>query len=177
MSKLRNPKYLTIAAMLTAIAVILGFFKISITSFIEIRFASLPIAISGAFMGPVVGGIVGGLADVLGYIVKPTGPFFPGFTLTTILTGVIYGICLKPDEDGNIKLKRIIIGQLIVTLIINTLLNTVWLAVLYGKAFEVMIFSRLFKELIMLPINIIILYAVLKPAKKAIRFAIPKTEQ
>ena len=37
MNKLRDTKTLTLAAMLTAIGIILGFFKLPINQFIEIR--------------------------------------------------------------------------------------------------------------------------------------------
>ena len=49
---------LTSAALLSAIAIILGFFKIPVTQVIEIRFAMLPIAVAGSLFGPVIGGAV-----------------------------------------------------------------------------------------------------------------------
>ena len=166
MSKMRNSKTITIAAMLISVAVILGFFKIPITNVIEIRFGSLPLAVAGSLLGPVVGGVVGGISDVLAYIVKPTGPFFPGFTINSILSGVIYGLTLKPDTDGNVSIKRIVISKLICTVLINMLLNTLWLSMLYGNAFKVLFFSRLPKEIIMFPVNTLLLIAVMKPMKK-----------
>ena len=44
--------------------------------------------------GPGVGGAVGALSDILGYAVRPTGPYFPGFTVTAALSGVIFGLLL-----------------------------------------------------------------------------------
>lgn len=35
--------------------------------------------------------IFGGALDVLKYIIKPTGPFFFGFTFDAMLSGIIYG--------------------------------------------------------------------------------------
>ena len=106
------------------------------------------------------------LSDVLAYIVKPTGPFFPGFTINSILSGVIYGLTLKPDTDGNVSIKRIVISKLICTVLINMVLNTLWLSMLYGNAFKVLFFSRLPKEIIMFPVNTLLLIAVMKPMKK-----------
>ena len=68
---------ITNAAILSAIAIILGFFKIPVTQLIEIRFAMLPIAVAGCLFGPVVGGVVGMVSDIGGYILSsPPGPFF-----------------------------------------------------------------------------------------------------
>ena len=98
MDKMRNSRILTASAMLLAIAVILGFFKIPVNQFMELRFAFLPIACTGMLFGPFVGGVVGALSDILGYLVKPTGPYFPGFTVTQILSGVMYGLVLYKKE-------------------------------------------------------------------------------
>lgn len=42
--------------------------------------------------GPVVGGIMGGIGDILKFLIKPTGPYFFGYTLNAMLGPVIYGI-------------------------------------------------------------------------------------
>ena len=64
MSKLKNVRVLTGAAMLLAIAVILSFFKISLTEVMEIRFSNIPVAVAGMLFGPGVGGVVGALSDL-----------------------------------------------------------------------------------------------------------------
>ena len=84
----RDIHVLTNAGLLTAAAIFLGFFKIPRTDIIEIRFASLPVAIAGYLFGPVIGGAVGALSDLGGYFLKPTGPFFPGFTITSMVSAL-----------------------------------------------------------------------------------------
>ena len=66
MDKMRNTRILTASAMLLAIAVILGFFKIPVNQFMELRFAFLPIACTGMLFGPFVGGVVGALSSLRG---------------------------------------------------------------------------------------------------------------
>jgi ECF transporter S component (folate family) len=97
---LRDLHVMTSAALLSAIAIILGFFKIPVTQLIEIRFSMLPVALSGCLFGPVVGGLVGMISDIGGYLVKPTGPFFPGFTITSMVSGVIFGCFLYRQKPG-----------------------------------------------------------------------------
>ena len=85
MSKLKNTRILAITAMLAAVSIILSYFKIPLSPLIEIRFTTLPLAIAGYLFAPAIGGMVGLLADVGGYIIAPTGPFFPGFTISATM--------------------------------------------------------------------------------------------
>ena len=96
--------------------------------------------------------------DVLKYFLKPTGPFFFGFTLNAMLSGIIYGSILyrKP-----VSWKRILIAKFLVKLFINCVLGTYWLSMLYGNAFLVLLPARLLKNVIMLPIDCVILYFTL----------------
>lgn len=167
MSKLKDLRVLTTAAMLAAIAVVLGFFKIPISNLIELRFQSFPIAISGALFGPVIGAIVGIISDVGGYFAKPTGAFFPGFTLSSAITGIIFGLIIKIKASNKELIVRTFIAMLLNTIITGLLLNTLWLSMLYGNPFSVVFLVRIPKELIMLPINTVILYIILIPVKKA----------
>ncbi|MBR4832569.1 MAG: folate family ECF transporter S component [Butyrivibrio sp.] len=159
MEKLRNTKTLTLAAMLVAIGIVLGFFKIPISQIIEIRFGSLPIAVAGMSLGPGIAGIIGAIIDVLGYLVKPTGPFFPGFTISGIVSGLIFGIAFYKKE---LSLGRIVVASALHTLVVGIIMNTFWLDLLYIKAgYFTTLIARLPKELIMLPINIVMLYVIL----------------
>ncbi len=91
---LRNTLVLTTSAMLVALGMIFGYFKIPISNIVEIRLGTIPVAIGGMLFGPVIGGVIGGAIDIVGYIAKPTGAFFPGFTISAIASGIIFGICL-----------------------------------------------------------------------------------
>ena len=48
--------------------------------------------------GPVPGLIMGGAADLLGFVIKPTGPFFPGYTLDSMIAGFLYGMFFYKRE-------------------------------------------------------------------------------
>lgn len=156
---LRNTRVLTTAAFLTALAVILGFFKIPVTNLIEIRFQNVPVAIGGMLFGPMIGGLIGGLTDILSYLVKPTGPFFPGFTVSSVITGLIYGLMLRKNPS----ILRIFLAQVLYIGIVGIFLNTYWLSVVYGMPFRASLIPRLPKELIMIPINTAIFAVILKP--------------
>lgn len=165
MRKFKNVSTLTTAAMLLAVAVILGFFKIPITSFIEIRFQHIPFAIGGMMFGPAVGAVLGGLTDVLSWIVRPTGAFFPGFTITAAVSGLIYGIFFYKKD---ITVVRVAVGVLVQTIICETILTTYCLSLLYGSPFVAVLVPRLLKVTVMYFINVALLYFVMKPAKNVL---------
>lgn len=155
---------LTVSAMLLAISVIFGFFKIPLSQVSEIRLQFLPVAVEGMLFGPLYGGILGGLSDILCYIVRPTGAFFPGFTLSAILQGVIYGLILKKDQG----LVRILIAQGLDTVLVSLILNPLWLMILYGNGFIAFFTARIIKVLIMFPINVVLLAVVIAPSRRFI---------
>ncbi|CBK74923.1 Protein of unknown function (DUF1393) [Butyrivibrio fibrisolvens 16/4] len=164
MKKLMDTKTLTVAAMLTAVGIVLGFFKIPINQLIEIRFGSLPISLAGMLFGPGVAGVVGALVDIGGYLVKPTGPFFPGFTVSGIVGGIIFGLMLHGKK---ITFLRVLMTQIVYTLIVGVIMNSYWLSLLYLKGgYVAAIISRLPKELIMIPVYTILFYSVLKAFDK-----------
>lgn len=163
MEELKKISVLTTAAMLLAISVILSFFKIPISQVIEIRFGFLPIAAGGMLFGPFVGGVMGALADIIGYVVKPTGAYFPGFTISGIVSGVLYALVLYKKE---ITVKRVIVAQLLQTVVISFLLNNIWLSILYKSGFAAIFMARLAKTCIMFPIEVILLYLIMQAVKK-----------
>ena len=126
MAKLSDIRVLTVSAMMLALATILGFLKVPVTQLIELRFAFLPIACTGMLFGPAVGGIVGGMSDILGFIVKPTGPYFPGFTITAAAAGAIYGLFLYGKE---ISWQRVALAHFVRTVVVSFLLCAIimWL--------------------------------------------------
>ena len=162
--EIRKTKSLVTMAVLLALAVVLGFVSVQVTDSLRVGFSFLPNALSGQLFGPVGGMLVGGLADILKYIVKPTGPFFPGFTISGILGGLIYGLVLfrKP-----FTLPRVILCHVLIAVFINMLLNTYWLTLLYGNSFLVIWPARIVSNLITLSINILLHYLVASLLEKA----------
>lgn len=159
LQELSVTKNIVFCGLMAALAIVLGMVAtISIGQYIRIGFAGLPNRMVDFFFGPVVGCLFGGALDILKYFLKPTGPYFFGFTLNAILSGVIYGTILyrKP-----LSWKRVILSEFLVKLFINCLLGTYWLSMLYGNAFLVLLPARLFKNVIMLPFDCIILYFTL----------------
>ena len=157
--ELKNIENLTMCAMLMALTIVISSFTIAIGDYIKIGFSFIASELAYMLFGPVVGAIYGGAADILTYMIKPTGSYFFGFTLSAILGGVIYGIFLYKKP---ISFWRILLVKAIVAVVINMLLGTYWLSLLYGKGFLVLFPARAIKNLVMLPINSILFYSVAK---------------
>lgn len=170
MQKLNNIKVITVSAFLVALGVVAGFFKIPVSNILEIRIISIPLAPAGALFGPGIGAIVGMLSDLGGYVLAPTGPYFPGFTLSYGLTGAIFGLILRKGNEPAISVKRVAAAVIVNTLVVNLLLNSLWLNILYpGKGFYAVFTARIIKELIMVPVYIILISALLRPVVKYLK--------
>lgn len=167
MRELKKTKSLVVAAMLLAIQVVLGLFAaIPFGNTIRISFGYLALSSTGALLGPAAAMINGALADLLGCVIKPIGPYFPGFTITGMVSGLIYGSMLYRRD---ITLRRVLLTKLLIDVVCNLLLNTLWLNILYGKAFWAILPSRALKNLAQYPVDVILMYPVLRKIRKVVR--------
>ena len=87
----------------------------------------------------------------------PKAAFFPGFTLTAFLTGVIFGLVLYKKP---VTWKRTFVAALLVNVICSLCLDTVWLSMMYGDSFLVLLPARLLKAVIMIPLETVIIQVV-----------------
>ncbi len=153
---LSQPISLATTAMMTAMFVVLYMVKIPLALESRVSITFIPVAVSAYLMGPVSAMIVGGMGDILSCIAFPSGAYFPGFTVSAVLSGAIYGICLYRCPSSQVRI-RVIISKLLIVLFVNILLNTLWLSIMYEKAFFVYMASRVIKNLIMFPFQVIIM--------------------
>ena len=158
---LKKVRVLCCLSMLIALGIVLDFTSgIYITPEIKITFSFLAIAVAGSLLGPVPAMICGALIDILMYLIKPAGAFFPGYTLSAILSGLIFGILLF-KADGKKILFLAPLSKLLVNLLINILLNTCWLKIFTGKAYTVLLGARIIKNLAAWPVESLILVLII----------------
>lgn len=167
--ELSKPLNLTVTAMLLALSVVMRYFEnnsvlVIQTNLIKIGFTTLPIVVVAILYGPVAAGIVGGLTDVIGYIIVPVGgAYMPGFTISMILMGMIYGIAFYKE---NVKLPRIIITEVIITLFINIVLGVTWFMLFYGMDLTKALSIRGLKEFFDLPVSVLLNFVVYKAVQR-----------
>lgn len=155
---LSRTRTITTAGLLLAIQMVLSSYGvIEVSDSLKISLAHLALAPTAMLFGPVVAGIQGALSDILGFLLKPTGPYFPGFTLSALLLGLIYGMLLYKTRR---TAWQIIAARVIVCVFVNICLNTVFLTMLYGPSRLATLPARALKNIIQLPIDCLLLSAV-----------------
>lgn len=119
-------------------------------------------AIISFIYGPIYGFLIGILSDTIGFIIRPSGYFFFGYTLQAALSGMIYGICLYKTKVnyGKVLLARVLI---------NMLMNVLFGSVLYAIVFtNFKIFSSEFNEFVKS-------YAILYSLPKNLFYLLPQS--
>ena len=103
MSKIKK---IIISSMLLAMFIILNRFISIKTEILVISFSFVPIMMSAIWLGPKYSTTIALLGDLLGAILFPFGPYFPGFTISSAISGLIYGVFLYNNgkEMNNQKL-------------------------------------------------------------------------
>ena len=162
-NELRNVRVLAFAGLIAALAMILECFPVYLLGpSLKIYFSFLVISLGCRYYGPVVGMMVGAIVDTLGFLLSGYGePYFPGYLITAMLSGLIYGVMLYRQKP---TLPRIIITRLIINYGSNVLLGSVWKAMLYGKGYLYYLTSGAVKNTIMLPIEVFLTWVVLNAA-------------
>ena len=159
---LGNTRVLCASAVLAALFVALYALKLQLTPQLRITFTFIPLAISGWLFGPVPALLVGTVGDIVGAFLFPQGAFFPGFTLTSLLSGFIFGLTLYQTDTKNPAILRIILSKLFVSLFLNCFLNSLWFAILSGNGYIFYLSQHLIKNAILFPVEVLILVIVLK---------------
>ncbi len=151
MKKKPSTQRLVVMAFLIAISVVLTRFCSINTPIFRIGFGFLPCAFMGIMFGPIWAGVGYAAADVLGMVIFPTGAYFPGFTVTAFITGVIYGIFYHNRE---VTLRSSILPNLIISIVLNLGLDTLWLMILMGQGFLALLPARILKSAVMFVIQV-----------------------
>jgi ECF transporter S component (folate family) len=153
---------ITFTALLVALQVVLGNILQVPLMEKQYNFGFVPIAVAGALLGAPAAMIVGGLGDFLGAHLFPQGAYFPGFTLTNVLVGLVCGLVLYRRKPS---IVRVIIAVAVSLLVINWPLNSLWLKMMYSKStrsYMGWLLMRGPNYIFEVPANIVLVYLCLK---------------
>lgn len=196
--ELKSTRNLVLCAMMAALAIVLSYTtSFYITNDIKVGFSGLPNRLVDFMFGPVVGCIFGGLMDVVKFFIKPDGAFFPGYTLTAMIGGLIYGMFYyrlqikQPHlttETGWPKVKAwilanvssillILIANVLVKFICNIGMNSLWSSMFTGKAWLAILPGRVLKNLIQIPVDTVLHFVLIKIFCQLKRFLLPENKR
>lgn len=163
---MRRNKKIILAATFLAMLVVLSRFLSVKTPIMKISFAFIPTMLCATYLGWKWSVLVNVLGDLIGALLFPTGPFFVGYTVATAVAGLVYGLLLykkSPEVLPGWKFTiRAAAAVVLVAVIVNMGLNTVCMSITMGKAFLPLLGTRIVKQLIMIPIHVVVFLGVEK---------------
>ena len=151
---------LVLAGVFTALTVLLTYVFAVQMPFVRFSFGFLPLALYGAFAGPWRAALVAAAADLIGVSLFGTGAFFPGFTLSALLVGAVYGASF---HGRPLTVWRVALTFLFVDTAVHLVLNTLWLYLLYGKGVAALLASRVPKIVLCYPLRVAMFLIVSRP--------------
>ncbi len=164
--ELRSPRTVAFCGLMCAASVVLGAVAtINLGPYLKIGLSGLPNQVVDFLFGPAVGAFFSGALEVIKFALRPDGPYFPGFTLSAMAAGVIYGALLYRRP---VSVARVAVAHAIVKLLVNMGLNTLWLNILYKKAVWALLPARAMTNLIRLPGDVLVTWVLLSAVERLI---------
>lgn len=173
--ELRDLRKLIFAALMIAMCFGLSLIpSVPLFGGAKITWGFLARAVCALVCGPVLGVLFGFAEDILNFFLTGGGgyPFFPGYTLTTMLGVFTYALFLYRTP---LTIRKVFFAKLL-TNVQNVLLGALWMAILSGKAWYVTASASAVKNFICLPFQtalLVALFAALMPALRQLRL-VPK---
>lgn len=153
-SELKNLRMLAVAALFIGLRIVASAFFIPIGANLRIYFSFFVNALGSLIYGPVFALMTGFSADILDFMLHPTGAFFPGYVLSSMAGALVYALFFY---RARITVLRVFLCKLSVNLFVNVGLGSLWSAILYEKGFYFYMAKSVVKNLTMLPIEVILL--------------------
>lgn len=164
--EVKDLRKLVFAALMIAAAIALGFVSIPVAVNLKVGISFIARALAAWVCGPVLGLLYGFAEDIVGWFINGGGPFFPGYTLNTMLGVLVYALCFYRQ---NLTIWRVIIAKVITNYPISVGLGCLWSQILYGKGYLYYAAKSLVKNTLYLPIQIILLIVVFQAVTPALR--------
>ncbi|NLT58310.1 MAG: folate family ECF transporter S component [Clostridiales bacterium] len=152
----RQLRMLVLAALLVAVRVAIGALAVPIPFFDNKRLTfGYSFNAFGAFLyGPVLAPLTGLCTDLIGFFLHPTGGFFPGYTLSAAVGSAIYALVLYRRR---VTVLRLAVAKILVNLIVNIGLNSLWSAMLLSKGYLFYLVQGITKNFILLPLEVFVM--------------------
>lgn len=161
-----DSRMLVTLALLVAMEVVLARFLGIQTPIVQIKLSFIPVVMAALLYGPVPAALAAALGDFIGAVLFPSGAYFPGFTLTAALGGLVYGLVLYRRPAS---LWRSCLAVGIITIVLNLGLNTFWLWMITKDGYLGLLAARFPKYFITVPVQIAVIRLLTGRVGQAVR--------
>lgn len=166
----KDLRMLLFAALVVALRVALKSVSIPIAADLRIGVGFLVNAFGSMVYGPVVAAAGAAVSDTLGALLFPSGPYFPLFLITEIAGSVIFALFLY---SARVTSLRVILSRFCIDFFVNIVLNTpvmmAYYSIMLGKSYKVFHWPRIIKNLVMFPIESVLLILFLRAVIPAVK--------
>lgn len=158
-AQVKDIRILCLCSVFTALQVITASTFIPVSENLRIYFSFFFTALFSCIGGPVMSLICGFAADIINFILFPTGAFFFGYTLSAMLGALIFALFLW---DTKITVVKLALSRVFITVFVNILLGSVWTTMMFSKGFIYYVIKSAVKNLALLPFEIVLLAVMFK---------------
>ena len=168
--EMKDVRMLVFAALMLALRLALKTVKIPIGPSLNINVQFFVTALGSMVYGPVLATLCGVLSDTLGYLIAPSGVYFPGFIITEAAGGLVFALLLY---RAKLTPGRVILSRFCVNFFVNIILQTPIMVLYYrvamGKGYAWFDLPRIVKNLMLFPFESVLLILFLRAAMPALR--------
>ena len=179
LGEMKNPRMLVFAALILALRVAVKPLSIPIFGDLKEGIGFIVNAFGSMIYGPVVALLSGALSDTLGYLLFPSGAYFPAYMITEMAGSFVFALFLYQAE---ITVPRLLLCRFCVCFFVNVLLSYpihVWYySVMLGKDYNIAMI-RVLKNLALFPVETVVLVVVFRgllPPFKRLGYALSSGE-
>lgn len=161
-AEFKDLKMLLFAALILALRIALKPLSIPIFGDLKEGLGFIVSAIGSMVYGPVVALLSGALSDTLGFLLFPSGVYFPAYMITEMAGCFVFALFLYRAE---ITVPRLLFSRLTICLLVNVVLSYpihVWYySAVMGKPYT-MALIRVVKNIALFPIETVILAVIFR---------------
>lgn len=167
---LKNTRMLVLAAIVIALRAVCKMLEIPLGPGLNINVAGLFNSVGAMVYGPVVGVVGAIVSDPLGYLLHPDGPYFLPYMLVDMSSSFLFGLFFW---KRTLTVGRTMGAKFTVNMVSNVVLTsaiTKWYVSFFGldMVYNLFNLTRLVKNLVMFPIEAILITVMLNALSPAL---------
>lgn len=174
-----STRNLVLMAVLIAIQIVLArYLAVQVNENLRISFETIPLALTGMWLGPLAGVLVAWISDFLGVIIYGYGVYFPPISLGPMAFALICGLSTKYVFRSSLSENRdawkaaltVVVASVVNTFGIGLATTTLYQMIIVGKdgTFAVLAAANLAQRLTTKPLTIVVVTAVVVLINRAV---------